>query len=187
MNKEDELIIQTAYKNERKAFKMLFDRYYKPLSVVALMYTHNQNEAEDIVQQVLLKVWEEHQLQNIHTSLKSFLNTAVRNASINFLEKKKTREDYRQKLPKEEESLNALDFLLNEEEQSIFRKALNDLPPKSRQVFEMVYFQNQAYKKAAEMLGISVNTVKTHLKTCLKILRANQSLKRYFSEKNKKN
>lgn len=183
MNKEDESIIQTAHKNERKAFKMLFERYYKPLSVVAFMFTHNQNEAEDIVQQVLLKVWEEHQLLNIHTSLKSFLNTAVRNASINFLEKKKTREDYRQKFPKEEASLNALDFLLNEEEQRIFKKAFADLPPKSRQVFELVYFQNMTYQKAADQLDISINTIKSHLQTCLKILRSNQNLKKYFAEK----
>jgi len=186
MNKEDELIIHLAQKNERKAFKLLFERYYKPLCVVSIMYTNNQSEAEDIVQQVLLKVWEEHQLKNIHTSLKSFLNIAVRNASINFLEKKKIREDHRQKFPKEEESLNALDFLLNEEEQKIFQKAFTDLPPKSRQVFELVYFQNMAYQKAAERLDISINTIKTHLKICLKILRSNQSLKRYFSEKNKK-
>lgn len=183
MNREDELIIQTAYKNERKAFKMLFDRFYKPLSVVALMYTHNQNEAEDIVQQVLLKVWEEHQLKSIHTSLQSFLNVSVRNAAVNFLEKQKTRENYRQKIPNEEESLNALDFLLNEEEQKVFKSAFADLPPKSKQVFELVYFQNMAYQKAAEKLGISINTVKSHLKTCLKILRSNQNIKRYFSEK----
>jgi len=186
MNKEDELIIQLAGKNERKAFKLLFERYYKPLCVVSIMYTKNQSEAEDIVQQVLLKVWEEHQLKNIHTSLKSFLNIAVRNASVNFLEKKKTRENYLHKIPNEEDSLNALDFLLNEEEQKIFKKAFAHLPPKSRLVFELVYFQNMAYQKAAEKLDISINTIKSHLKTCLKILRDNQALKGYFSEKNKK-
>ncbi len=183
MNREDEFIIQLARKNERKAFKMLFERYYKPLCVISNMYTKNVNEAEDIVQQVLLKVWEEHQLKSIHTSLKSFLNVAVRNASINYLEKKKTRENYRSKIPKAEKSLNALDFLLDEEEHKIFKKAFLDLPPKSRQVFELVYFQSMGYQKAAEKLDISINTIKSHLKTCLKILRSNQTLKRYFSEK----
>lgn len=180
MDKEDSGILALFTDNSDEAFKLMFDRYYSALCVVARMYTGDQAAAEDIVQQVFIVFWEQKCYQRVTISIKAYLQTSVRNASLNFLQKKKNIDRNQAGMPCDAAAGQALDFLLNREEQKVIEKAISELPEQCRKVFEMVYFEDTQYKAVAENLQISVNTVKSHLRNALRILKNNARLKLYY-------
>jgi RNA polymerase sigma-70 factor (ECF subfamily) len=184
MKKGDSEIHEILMRNEEKAFRLLFDRYYSGLCIVAQFYTENPVEAEDLVQQFFIKLWEEKYFKNINGSFQNYLMTGIRNQCINFVKKKKTNRKRMGQLPNEKEIDQSFDFLLNDEEQAIFNKAISELPEQSRKSVELVYFSNQSYKDAADQLNVSVNTIKSHLKNGLRKLKNNSEINRYFEEKN---
>jgi len=183
MNKEDSDIRELIAMDEEKGFRLMFERYYASLCAVAQLYIPNKAEAEDVVQQLLIKLWEEKHFKSINSSYRSYLQTGIKNACLNALNKNKTREKMLQSLPGEEIVDQAFDFLTNEEEQAIFEKAFSDLPDQGRKVIELVYFSDNSYKGAADTLNVSVNTIKSHLKNTLQKLRNNKTLNYYYKEK----
>ena len=183
MDQEDSGIMALFAVDEETAFRLTFDRYYAALCVAAGLYTGNQAIAEDIVQQVFIGFWEQKYQHRIQLSLKGYLHTAVRNACLNHLQKKKNAEKIQADRPTEEEVKQALDFLLDKEEQKVIEKAISELPDQCRRVFELVYLDQLQYKAAAENMQLSVNTVKSHLKNALRILKGNERLRIYFLSK----
>jgi RNA polymerase sigma-70 factor (family 1) len=182
MNQDDKNIASFFRLDASKAFRELFKRYYKALYLAAFFYLRDEQEAEDVVQQVFVKFWEEKYFLHIQTSYKSFLYTAVRNACLNRLKKNKSQQKPLSGM-KEEKVKQALDFILDEEEQQVIAQACLQIPEKSRAALELVYLQNYSYQKAAEKLGITINTLKSNLKLALKVLRENKALQNYFLEK----
>ncbi|MEZ5198983.1 MAG: RNA polymerase sigma-70 factor [Bacteroidales bacterium] len=183
MKKEDSEIKSLFESDEEKAFKLIFDRYYSNLSTIAFLYIHDITEAEEVVQQLFIKLWEGKHYKNINSSLNSYLNTGVRNACLNYLEKRKTERNRLLKIPEQETTTQSLDFLMNDEKRLVFEKAISELPKQCRKAIELVYFSNRSYKEAAENLNVSINSIKTHLKTALRKLRGNKELNQYFQEK----
>jgi RNA polymerase sigma-70 factor (family 1) len=171
--------------NPQKAFRELFVRFYQPMVLVARFYLKNDPETEDIVQQFFLKFWEENLFKKIKTSFRQYLHISIRNACYNHLERQKQHLHVEPDPGQITALEQAIDFLLHSEERKIFEKAFDELPPQSRKVFELVYFSNQSYHQAAGALNISINTVKSHLKNALKILRSSPLLNNYYSDRKK--
>jgi RNA polymerase sigma-70 factor (ECF subfamily) len=148
----------------------LFKRYYRPLVVFANTYVHHLEEAEDIVQEQFVKLWGNGNLEHIpEGALSTYFFTVVKNACINFLDKKK--------LP-----LSSLNFshyqiackeaeMLDDEVVNVITTALQGLPEKTRQVVECVILNERSYKDAAVELSVSTNTIKTLLRLGMKTLR----------------
>jgi RNA polymerase sigma-70 factor (family 1) len=183
MDQEDSDILALFARDEEEAFRLAFNRYYSALCVVAGLYTGNQAIAEDIVQQVFIGFWEQKCQHRVNTSLKGYLQTSVRNACLNYLQKKKRLEINQNELPFEAAAVEALDLLLDKEQQLLLKKAINELPLQCRRVFELVYLEDLQYRATAETMHISVNTVKSHLKNALRILKTNSRLKLYYQLK----
>lgn len=176
----DKEIQELFKKNEQAAFEVLFVKYYKPLCVAAKLYTSGSPDSEDLVQQLFIKFWEEKHFRKINTSYQQFLQTSLRNACFNHLDKEKTRHKRLQNAASDATIQEAIHFILQEEETRIFEMAYAELPEQSRKVFELVYFSDHSYKSAAEKLKLSVNTIKSHLKTALLKLRSSKTIKRYY-------
>ncbi len=184
MGKKEDAEIKTLFtRSEEEMFKQIFDHYYSSLCAVALYYVNDPDEAEDIVQQLLIKLWEEKHVFQVSSSLKGYLRTSIRNQCINYLEQKSTMRRRIQQLVPDGEVAQALDFLLDDEERAVFEKALEELPLQGRKALELVYFSGKTYKGAASMLNISVNTIKSHLKNALRHLKSNAEIKQYYEEK----
>jgi RNA polymerase sigma-70 factor (ECF subfamily) len=179
----DPEIHQLLLQDPEKAFRLTFEQYYAGLTAVARFYLDQDDEAEDIVQQLFINIWEKQHLTKVEGSIRNYLLSAIRNASINHIQKKQVSEKRLYRLPDQQEIEKAFDFLINEEEKRIFNSALQSLPEQSRKSIELVYFSGHSYKKAASHLNLSVNTLKSHLKNGLQKLRANDTIRRYFSEK----
>jgi RNA polymerase sigma-70 factor (ECF subfamily) len=182
-NKENAEIRALLTRSEEEMFKHIFDHYYSSLCTYALYYVNDQGEAEDIVQQFLIKLWEEKHIFQVGSSLKGYLRTGIRNQCINYLERKSTLRRKMQQMVPGREVAQALDFLLDDEERKVFEKALDNLPGQGRKALELVYFSGKSYKGAATVLNISVNTIKSHLKNALRHLKENPEIRQYYKEK----
>lgn len=171
MNTDHDLHITKRISNgDKLAFKALFDLYYKPLCVYAIKYIDNFEEAEDIVQSLLASFWTRYSSREFSGSLKSYLFSSVRN---NCIRSSKTKPNI---------SLDSIDYNIvadeifdfvekTEADYSYIYTEIDKLPPQCRKVFDAVIVNNMKYKEAAEMLGVSVNTVKTQLSRAMKQLR----------------
>ncbi|MCB6971581.1 MULTISPECIES: RNA polymerase sigma factor [Butyricimonas] len=166
----DRQIIELLKAGKREGMGVLFDRYYKPLVVFADGLLHDLSAAEDVVQEQLVKLWEEALYERIHErALSTFLFTMVKNTCTNQLLRRGIKTELLA-LPHyqiAQEEAHELD----PEVIRVVRKALDTLPEKTRGVVECVMLRGRMYKEAAEELGVSVNTVKTLLKVGLKELR----------------
>lgn len=185
MDKEDDRLMKKFESNRRDAFRELFIRYYKPMVVAARIYSNNDPESEDIVQQFFVKFWEEKLHQKINTSIKHYLHISVRNNCYNHLNRLQIKQQADPFPELAADVDQAIDFILRNEELEIFEKAYSELPPQSRKVFEQVYFCDQSYKETARHLNISLNTVKSHLKTAIKIIKSNEMLNNYYRDRKK--
>lgn len=167
----DREILELLEKDTDKGMDHLFNRYYRPLVVFAHVYLNDMAEAEDTVQEQMVKLWTRRAFESVTAdALGSFLFTVVKNACINHLEKKQ--------LPLT--SLDMPHFRIAQEEAGkmddtavrIVFEALQKLPEKTRRVVECVMLEDKMYKEAANELGVSVNTVKTLLKQGMKVLKS---------------
>ncbi|WP_240388169.1 RNA polymerase sigma factor [Butyricimonas synergistica] len=166
----DGQIIELLKAGKREGMNVLFERYYKPLVLFADGMLHDLSAAEDVVQEQLVKLWEEALYERIHErALSTFLFTMVKNSCTNQLLRRGIKTELLA-LPHyqiaQEEAQE-----LDPEVVHMVRKALDSLPEKTRGVVECVMLRGRMYKEAAEELGVSLNTVKTLLKIGLKELR----------------
>jgi len=185
MDNEDIRLLELFNQNEREAFRELFTRYYKPMVLAAKLYSNNAQDAEDIVQQVFVKVWEEKLHLKINTSFKRYLQVSVRNACFNHIAGLKAKPGIALDMCEDILAEQAIDFMLLYEEIQVFKKAFDALPRQSRLVFELVYFSDQPYKAAAQTLKLSVNTIKSHLRKAIRILKNSPVINNYYSERKK--
>lgn len=157
-------------KGETNAFKIIFDTYYKRLFMFSLNYVGDNYAAEEIVENVLLKLWKKiHKLNEIE-NLKAYLYTMVRNASLDYLKKEQKFVSFdiqkHGSIPLKEQ------FIIEEETHVILFQALETLPKKCRKVLELSCLNGVKYKDIAEDLQISINTVKSQRARAIDLLRS---------------
>ena len=153
-----------------KELKELMNKYYSQLCVVSVQYTDSLEIAEDIVQDVFLRFWEDNKLLSVETNPKAYLFRSVRNASIDYIRKN----NYRVFTDIEEANLISEEEI-SEEELSLqyerLYRMINQLSPQERTVLNAIVVENKRYKEVAEEMNISVNTVKTYFARALRTLR----------------
>lgn len=140
--------------------------------------------AEDVVQEVFLKIWQKRDEIEFKTSVKSYLFTMVRNSCLSYIEKRNVRYKYKQQ--KEQQVLGNQSFiadykngsflLIEKENDKILDAALNKLTPKSHQVFLLNREENKKYREIASELNVSIKTVEKHMTSALKSLRGSLAL-----------
>lgn len=156
--------------NKEKKFEQLFRAYYKELHRSAFRYVRDSESAEEIVQQVFLRLWEKDWEKEVHTSIKAYLYRAVYNESMNFLKKEQRKLKYQSYQQSREEFMPAVDQSAKDLDQKL-QVALASLPEKSRTVFELSRFQEMKYKDIADTLDLSIKTVEGHMTRALRHLR----------------
>lgn len=172
MKSLDQDIITTFRNNDELGLELLFKSYYRPLCVYAIKFVDDIHDAEDIVQEIFLRFWEDKKYKNIQDSLKSYLFISVRNRSLNFLtNSKKMNTEYIKHLS-DEFTFHQFDEDELEEQKAKLFAEIAKLPPQSQKVLKMIVFDKKKYKEVSEDLGISLNTVKTHFSRALRHLRS---------------
>ena len=146
---------------------------------LALRITLNRAEAEDVVQETLIKVWNRRERWDEIESIEAFCLTICRNIS---LDKMKKAENQNQSLNDEHDAPDR-SYASNPGEQAeqrdkirLIRRLINTLPEKQRSVMQLRDFEGKSYKEIAEILAISEEQVKVN------IFRARQTIKQKFLE-----
>jgi len=163
-----------------KEYKYTFDSLYTSLCLFANKYIENLEASEDLVQDVFIKIWEEKIAFNNDIAIKSYLYTAVKNQSLDYLKSAYVRTT---------QSLDAVDISKWETDPFFHRevvisdinhmleKAITALPEKCAQIIKMS-MKGMSNPEISEELGISLNTIKLQKKIAYKRLRP--LLKDYF-------
>jgi RNA polymerase sigma-70 factor (ECF subfamily) len=168
---QDLLIVPAIREGNESAFEQLFRFYYEPLCRYATGIVIEKEEAEEIVQQVFLRIWERRTELNITVSFKAYLYRAVHNASLNHKQRRKKDirfDDVQLRVVHATESSHEMDVKQLEKEIS---NALNTLPGQCRKIFELSRFEELKYREIAELLNLSVKTVENQMGKALRIMR----------------
>lgn len=171
--KSPETILDLLKKNESSAFRLLFDRYYDNLLLYCYHTLKDLGAAEDIVQDCFVNLWNSKRLNSFTGDLDRFIFKMVKNRSLLLLKEYKKKYEIQTSLTREKETCY-YDFTDDDQEGiELLYNTINRLPEKCRQVFLMACLNDKTYQEIADELGISINTVKTQMKTTLKFLREN--------------
>ncbi len=168
MKRDDGLMFHLSSEDR---FSDFFIENYKTACLIALRYIKDYNLAEDLVQDVFIMLWEKKEDLQVHTNLSNYLYTAVKNHSINVVQRNKTSTTSLSGLLidfAEEEATN--NFTQEELAVKVY-KAIQELPQACQNVFRLAYEQNYTYQEIADTLLISKNTVKTQMGIAYKQLR----------------
>ncbi len=168
---QDQKILNTFKKDDEEGLKVLFDRYYRPLCVFAMKFLDDIQVAEDIVQEVFIRFWEDKKYKDVGRSLKNYLFVSVRNRSLNYLESyQHAKKEYLNHLKEEFGYEQFTNEEISEKKQKL-QEEIGKLPPQSKKVLMKIIFEKKKYKEVSEELNISLNTVKTHFSRALRQLR----------------
>ena len=169
----DSSYAQQIRRGSHHAFEALFRSYYPRLCRFAMRMTGSKHAAEELVQDLFVKLWVKRHDLKPEGSLRSYLYRAIRNQAINYL-KQKSRIDSPTVEPDDlrSESPNPIEELYARELRTTIEEAIHLLPPRCRLIFLLHRFDGLTYSEIAEILNISVKTVETQMGRALKALRS---------------
>lgn len=166
-------LAQALQRGEEAAFDAVFRRWYAPLCHYACRLTEsNMDEAEDLVQQAFVKLWESHARLDVAWSLKAYLYRSVHNACLNRIRSQKVQSKYVEYNTQQAAMLYTPPDDTSPELLERFQRALDALPPQCRHIFELSRFETLKYREIADQLGVSIKTVETQMGKALRVLRA---------------
>lgn len=168
-NPEESIWLTQLNKGEDSAFKALFEKLYFPLSSFAGKYLEDGGTAEDIVQDVLYELCFRKRSFDSVMSLKSYLYGVVRNRCLNVLKRRGVQAKYLIERNYKEESEFFLNQILEEELYALLKDAINSLPERTRNVYELALLGHDN-TEIANQLGLTENAVKSYKKRGKKLL-----------------
>lgn len=170
--------------NQRGNIKDYFDKiyviYYSRMYRFAKEYVLSGDEAENIVQDVFLMLWEKREVLEIQVSLVSYLFSLVKNKCLDYLRHKEIESKYQKEFCAKRYSLELLNqaFSSDEEIEEIVTTAVNKLPLRCREIFIKSRIEGKKNREIADELKISLSTVENQMTIALNKLRI--SLKDYL-------
>lgn len=164
-------ILNKLKEGNSEAFDIIYKQYYKGLFAFASQYV-NRADCEEIIQDVMMWLWENHTMLIPELSLKSLLFASVKNRCLNKVAHIQMKQRVHEKLyEKYKEKFEDPDFYIEGEILNSIAKAISELPTDYREAFEMNRFENLTYNEIAEKTGVSAKTIAYRISQALKILR----------------
>jgi RNA polymerase sigma-70 factor (ECF subfamily) len=169
---ETQLLEQVAGGDER-AFRKVFDEHWQNIYGVALMLTKNADLAEDMVQEIFLKIWMKREQLPTIDNFKAFLFVVARNHVFSELRKKSNEIPFTEQLIEyfQETRNNPEKQLLQKESFAMVQQAVDSLPQQQRMVYQLSRDGGLTRDEIADKLGISPNTVRNHMAKAMETIR----------------
>jgi len=166
-------LVRRLISGDQTAFELLFRYYYPGLVVFASNIVLNRDEAEEIVQDFFVRLWENRSAVKPGNTFKSYVFTSVKNRSINFLKNASVKQHVIDELKKQMETEMRFnpDIYVDSEIQQKLKAAFEKLPQRTAEIFTLSRFKGFSNTEIAENLGLSKRTVETQISNALKILR----------------
>lgn len=177
-NQQDEMqLIRDLKRGREYAFTSIFNLYFQTLYQYSVSFLKSEHDAEDVVQEVFIRLWLNRENITAENSLKSFLFTATRNLLI-------TRFNQRLNAPAFEDYLGYCNSLGREDDSRLeyeefmtrLDRCISELPPHQQKVVRMSKIEQLGNKEIADCLGINEQSVKNSLSLGLKHIRSRMAI-----------
>ncbi len=170
-NQSDSLLLLRLKRGDLQALERVYKRHRPALLAKAVFMLRDNAQAADLVQALFIEFWEKRLYEQIDDNLGGYLFRAVHNRCLNVLKA--------QKVQHQREERHQADYVDREEapeievglDKGLVERLLGQLPPQKREVVTLVVLEDRKYQEAADIMGVSINTVKTHLRLALQQLR----------------
>lgn len=179
MNNSDEILITGIKQGDYACFNQLFNKYYDRLCAYILYLTKDHEASEDVIQELFIKLWTNREKIEVRESINSYLFRSSKNAALNYLRNEANRKNASEKIPIEPFQSND-DVVEHEGFLSSLDKCIEQLPPRSKEVFLLSRFDGLKQKEISEKLNISVKTIKNQIWKSLQYLKSCIELKNDF-------
>jgi len=173
IDKKDEQFWMDQFRfGNDKALAYFFDLHHKALCYFCKRMVQEHTEAEDIVSECFVKLWQRRDSFQTELSIKAFLYISCRNACLDFLKQLQRRttrqEDYFRQL--EVLDISVLNQVVESEFLNSLHLEVERLPEQCRKVFSLIYFEGKKTDEIAYLLGLSVKTVRNHKARAVELL-----------------
>lgn len=172
MLNEDQQLLKQISEGDVKSLGILYVLYSAKIHNFAMSMLQNETEAEDMTQDIFLKIWNARSTLGDVTSLKSYLFSMTHNSVMNLIKSRRVRDRYKENsfvaMPQAYEMATAVET--GELLRSI-DTALEGMSELRKTIFRMSRFENRTYQEIADMLMISPKTVQYHISCALGELR----------------
>lgn len=166
--------IKGLIQGSKEAFTTLYNHYWHQVYNFSRLYLNNKDTAEEVVQEVFVKIWESHEMIREEENFKGLLFIITRNLIFNRFRKNVSEDFYRMTV------LSALEQSYDIEEEieannlrEYIDMLIEELPPRRREIFNLSRKEHLSYKEIACQLGISEKTVENQIGEALKYLKRN--------------
>jgi len=161
---DDNVLIDRFLAGDVKAFNVLVEKYKRKIYLTAYRLLGNHEDAIDITQEVIIKMYNDLKNFRRESSIYTWLYRITTNLSLNELKRRKIRnffdfDEVEEWLFKDEKQSPELSYRENELSNKI-QEAINKLPEKQRIVFTLRYYDGLSYEEISEILGTSVGALK---------------------------
>lgn len=182
IDRVEEFTIKSFVKGDMRSFDAIYFVFSPKLQKFVHSLVKTDNDTEEIVQDVFVKVWESREKLKNYSSFESYLFSIAYNTTITLLRKraketqyveyvKSVQIEFDDPVTAEEADWEDIDEKLN--------LLIEKMPPRQKEVFKMKHIQGFSYKEIAENLGLSINTIENHMVKAHKFLKENLG-KNYF-------
>jgi RNA polymerase sigma-70 factor (family 1) len=167
-------LIKKVRKGDKKAFRVIYDRYHKSLFLIARQFLKDRHMAEDAVQDIFIKLWLTKEGLDPEKSIKSFLFTCLKNHVLNMIRNQKRRilAAYELKECHHPISNCTEDGMQYSEYRQILKSGIDEMPEKRREIFRLKMNDGLTNDQIAQKLEISINTVKVHYQLGSKFIKS---------------
>mgnify|MGYP003333044291 CR=1 FL=1 len=167
---DDPELLLAIKSGDHKAFKKFFEKHHAFLYHFLLKKGMSEQQAEDLVQQAFVMIWEKRADIDPQKSLRAYLFRIAYTRMLNVI-RDNSKFDGNTETPEKEGSEEADASIQNRELAKAIETAIQSMPEKRQTVFRLCYIQEFTYKDAAEVLEVSVKTIENHMGLALKELR----------------
>lgn len=173
MQLQEKILIIELKRSNARAFELLYLRYSTRLYNYFIKTIHNSQEAEGLVQDVFMAIWENREKLDEDKSFCSFIFKIARNKVLNNIKKQLTQNVYRKYILDRGEDRNDLRMDIESNElMEIIRKSLDALPERTREIFFMNRDEGLTYKEIAERIHSTENIVDHEIRKALQWIKA---------------
>ena len=176
ITKSNQELLLLLREGDRVAFYYIYERYCKRIYGFVLRYVKQEDDAQEIVQEVFIKLWEARAKIDAYSSFESFLFTIAYNSAISLFRKRTSEKKYLEHLKSLQQIENApevIDEIHFNELNNRLQALLSELTPRQKEIFHLSREEGLTHDEIARKLDISLNTVKKHMTNTLSFLKSN--------------
>ncbi len=174
MEKINPQIVQALKNGNHQAFQKIFVTYFKKIKYFIYSFIKSETDAEELAQEVFLKIWENHLNIEPDKSFDSYMFTITKNLIYNFLKHKLVEKSYQEYIyfSKSEFAHDPEKILYAKEIELLIEMTVSKMPGRRKEIYQLSRHENLSNGEIAEVLGLSKKTVENQLSLALSELKS---------------